>query len=79
MKKKKNKKKNKKQDSVADVNLKQNLSDKNGSSMEIEEKAEAKPVQERSFPNGLVIEELGMGKPDGKRASPGKKVNLSFK
>lgn len=78
VKKKKNKKKNKKQDSAADVNLKQNLSDKNGSSMEIEEKAEAKPVQERSFPNGLVIEELGMGKPDGKRASPGKKVGVHY-
>ena len=28
----------------------------------------------RTFPNGLVIEELSMGKPDGKKAVPGNKV-----
>lgn len=38
----------------------------------VEEKA--KPSQVRTYPNGLVIEELSMGKPDGKRASGGKKV-----
>ena len=35
----------------------------------------SKSLQVRTFPNGLVIEELAMGRPDGKRASPGKKVN----
>lgn len=35
-----------------------------------------KPSQVRTFPNGLVIEELAMGKPDGKKAEPGKQVNL---
>ncbi|KAI7726064.1 hypothetical protein M8C21_009683 [Ambrosia artemisiifolia] len=40
--------------------------------------AEAKPSQVRTFPNGLVIEELQMGKPNGKRATPGKKVSMRY-
>ncbi|CAN0891596.1 Peptidyl-prolyl cis-trans isomerase FKBP53 [Linum grandiflorum] len=32
----------------------------------------------RTFPNGLVIEELAMGKPDGKRASPGNQVSVQY-
>ena len=32
------------------------------------------PRKPRTFPNGLVIEELSMGQPNGKRASPGKTV-----
>ena len=44
---------------------------------EVEEKqSEVKSSQVRTFANGLVIEELQMGKPDGKRASPGKQVSL---
>lgn len=39
---------------------------------------EAKSSQVRSFPNGLVIEEVAMGKPDGKRASPGKQVSVRY-
>lgn len=31
----------------------------------------------KTYPNGLTVEELSMGKPDGKRASPGTKVILS--
>ena len=31
---------------------------------------------EKQSENRLVIEELQMGKPDGKRASPGKQVSL---
>jgi len=42
--------------------------------MAVEEKADIKPSQVRTYPNGLIIEELSMGKPDGKRASGGKKV-----
>ncbi|XP_078447977.1 FK506 BINDING PROTEIN 53 [Wolffia australiana] len=46
-------------------------------SSESKEKAEAarKP---RTFPNGLVIEEVAMGQPDGKRASPGKTVFVHY-
>lgn len=30
--------------------------------------------QERTYPNGLIVEELRMGRPDGKKAAPGKQV-----
>uniref|UniRef100_A0A5B7BEQ9 peptidylprolyl isomerase n=1 Tax=Davidia involucrata TaxID=16924 RepID=A0A5B7BEQ9_DAVIN len=77
-KKKKKKEKSKKQETKANASVEQTVIDKDGSTMEIEEKTEAKPFQVRSFPNGLVIEELAMGKPDGKRASPGKKVSVHY-
>lgn len=32
----------------------------------------------REFPNGLKIEELGMGRPDGKRAEKGKKITMQY-
>ncbi|XP_020241157.1 peptidyl-prolyl cis-trans isomerase FKBP43-like isoform X1 [Asparagus officinalis] len=32
----------------------------------------------RTYPNGLVIEELAMGKPDGQRATKGKKVSVNY-
>ncbi|KAK6926357.1 FKBP-type peptidyl-prolyl cis-trans isomerase domain [Dillenia turbinata] len=77
-KKKKKKKKTKTQDSEADATLSLNVTDKDRSSMEIEEKIESQASKTRTFPNGLVIEELAMGKPDGKRASPGKKVSVRY-
>ncbi|KAK1431575.1 hypothetical protein QVD17_08035 [Tagetes erecta] len=43
-----------------------------------ESATEAKPTQVRTFPNGLVIEELQMGKPNGKRADPGKKISMRY-
>lgn len=70
--KEKKKKKKKKQENSS--NAENSATDKSVSTIEAEEKAEAKPFQVRSFPNGLVIEELSMGKPDGKKAAPGKKV-----
>lgn len=42
-----------------------------------EKTPEAKPSQVRTFPNGLVIEEIQMGKPNGKRADSGKKVSCN--
>ncbi|CAN1267235.1 Peptidyl-prolyl cis-trans isomerase FKBP53, partial [Linum perenne] len=38
----------------------------------------SKPSKVRTFSNGLVIEELAMGKPDGKRASPGNQVSVHY-
>ncbi|XP_020230014.1 peptidyl-prolyl cis-trans isomerase FKBP53 [Cajanus cajan] len=80
-KKKKKKKKTKESEGVAAANQttptaeKQNLStsEKKG-----KKQIETKPSQVRTFPNGLVIEELYMGKPDGKRAAPGKKVSVKY-
>ncbi|XP_057450123.1 peptidyl-prolyl cis-trans isomerase FKBP53 isoform X2 [Lotus japonicus] len=81
--KKKNKKKKKTQESegvatgnqVATPVEKQNLltTEKKG-----KEQSEAKPSHIRTFANGLVIEELSMGKPDGKRATPGQKVSVKY-
>ena len=73
--KKKKKKKKKTQESEGGTNTNQTASTMRN--QEIEEKeSEAKSSQVRTFPNGLVIEEVAMGKPDGKRASPGKQVTL---
>ncbi|XP_023753308.1 peptidyl-prolyl cis-trans isomerase FKBP53 [Lactuca sativa] len=41
-------------------------------------KTETKASQVRTFPNGLVIEEIQMGKPNGKRADPGKKISMRY-
>lgn len=41
-----------------------------------EKENESKPSRVRTFANGLVIEDVAMGKPDGKRASPGNLVLL---
>ncbi|KAF9599123.1 hypothetical protein IFM89_035402, partial [Coptis chinensis] len=50
-----------------------------GSVVEIEDKkAELKATQARNYPNGLVVEEIKMGKPDGKKASPGKTVYVHY-
>uniref|UniRef100_A0A6N2KL49 peptidylprolyl isomerase n=1 Tax=Salix viminalis TaxID=40686 RepID=A0A6N2KL49_SALVM len=80
-KKKKKKKKKKTQDSGA-TTKDQAVSAVGGeakSSLESEEKqSTAKSSQVRTFSNGLVIEELAMGKPDGKRASPGSQVNVQY-
>ncbi|KAK4801878.1 hypothetical protein SAY86_000081 [Trapa natans] len=40
--------------------------------------SEQNPSQVRTFPNGLVVEELEMGKPDGKKAAPGKQVSVHY-
>ncbi|XP_043715713.1 peptidyl-prolyl cis-trans isomerase FKBP53 isoform X2 [Telopea speciosissima] len=83
-KKKKNKNKNKTQESnenakvsevknqEGDMNVKATLVKTQESDMD------GKASKVRTFPNGLVIEELAMGKADGKRASPGKKVSVHY-
>ncbi|CAA2988896.1 peptidyl-prolyl cis-trans isomerase FKBP53 [Olea europaea subsp. europaea] len=76
--KKKKSKQNKIQEIASSMNEDKSLTDKNGSIVEKEEKQEAKSLQVRTYPNGLVIEEVAMGKPDGKRASLGKKVSVYY-
>ncbi|KAF8380429.1 hypothetical protein HHK36_027915 [Tetracentron sinense] len=81
-KKKKKKKKNKTQEPEENANVEESVLEmegNNGSIMEIEDnKSAAKPSQTRTFSNELVVEELAMGKPDGKRASPGQKVSVHY-
>lgn len=36
------------------------------------------PLQTRTFANGMMIQEVEMGKPDGKKASRGKKVSVRY-
>ncbi|XP_018477679.1 peptidyl-prolyl cis-trans isomerase FKBP53 [Raphanus sativus] len=43
-----------------------------------EAKEESKAISSRTYPNGLVVEEIKMGKPDGKKATPGKQVSVSY-
>ncbi|XP_031093853.1 peptidyl-prolyl cis-trans isomerase FKBP53 [Ipomoea triloba] len=76
--KKKKKKNKKKQDSGAAIDVQQSGGKEIKSPMAVEEKADIKPSQVRTYPNGLIIEELSMGKPDGKRASGGKKVSVRY-
>ncbi|KAE8678314.1 FK506-binding protein 4 [Hibiscus syriacus] len=80
---KKKKKKNRKkttQDNQTDANASVSHSgDKGTSTLESEEKPTAsKSSQVRTFPNGFVVQELAMGKPDGKRASRGKQVSVHY-
>ncbi|KZV46739.1 hypothetical protein F511_09966 [Dorcoceras hygrometricum] len=79
-KKKKKEKKKKKQGKEGESTVKadQTLTNEKGSIMEKEENIEIKSSHVRTFSNGLVIEEVAMGKPDGRRASPGEKVSVHY-
>ncbi|CAH8304262.1 unnamed protein product [Eruca vesicaria subsp. sativa] len=39
---------------------------------------ETKVISSRTYPNGLVVEEIKMGKPNSKKATPGKKVSVCY-
>ncbi|RIA04373.1 hypothetical protein BRARA_K01407 [Brassica rapa] len=43
-----------------------------------EAKEESKAISSRTYPNGLVVEEIRMGKPNGKKATPGKQVSVCY-
>ncbi|KAJ8771450.1 hypothetical protein K2173_026627 [Erythroxylum novogranatense] len=79
-KKKKNKKK-KGQDEKGTSKVQTTIAigGKTNSSLESEDqKVSAKFSKVRSYANGLIIEELAMGKPNGKRASPGSQVSVRY-
>ncbi|XWS61037.1 hypothetical protein CRYUN_Cryun07bG0091400 [Craigia yunnanensis] len=79
-KKKKKKKKKTAQENQVGANASVSKSgNKDTSTLKSEEKQTAgRSSQMRTFPNGLVVEELAMGKPDGKRASRGKQVSVHY-
>ncbi|KAJ7970067.1 Peptidylprolyl isomerase [Quillaja saponaria] len=79
-KKKQKKKKNHESEGATELTRTAETTEKqNISTMESGQKqTETESSQIRTFPNGLVIEELSMGKPDGKRASPGKQVSVHY-
>ncbi|KAK9665627.1 hypothetical protein RND81_14G124700 [Saponaria officinalis] len=80
-KKKKNKKKSKieKDETVADVEQNFAEEDKKISKAVTETKqAKDTPAKLKTFANGLIIEDLVMGKPNAKTASRGKKVSVRY-
>ncbi|GMH19707.1 hypothetical protein Nepgr_021548 [Nepenthes gracilis] len=82
MKKKKKKKKGNNKDAERATNEEETISATGNKKVStLEEgmrKTKARSSQVRTFANGLVIEEIEMGKPDGKRASAGKKVSVHY-
>jgi len=78
--KKKKKKKKKKKTQDSGTTKEQAVSAVGGEAKSLlnsdDKQSTTKSSQARTFSNGLVIEELSMGKPDGKRASPGSQVAL---
>ncbi|PIA49976.1 hypothetical protein AQUCO_01300604v1 [Aquilegia coerulea] len=76
--KKKKKKKNKKNKTPESNKSADGEETKKGSVVKIEEKKAEKPTHQRNYSNGLVVEELEMGKPDGEKASPGTKVSVRY-
>ena len=66
-KKKKKKNKKKSQETEEKTNADQTAADVG--------KSNGKSSKVRTFPNGLIIEDVAMGRPDGKRADPGKKAS----
>ncbi|KAL6498784.1 hypothetical protein OROGR_028331 [Orobanche gracilis] len=79
--KKVKKKKNKKtQDGVLGSSLPNTTTD-NQENMFVEfenQTTKEKPIRKRTLSNGLVIEEVAEGPPDGKVATPGKKVKVYY-
>ncbi|KAL2928398.1 Peptidyl-prolyl cis-trans isomerase FKBP53 [Bienertia sinuspersici] len=78
-KKKKKKGKKEKDDELADLKQDADAEDKPISKTDKEAKeSNAKTAKVRAYPNGLVVENIGMGKPNGKRASRGSKVSIHY-
>ncbi|KAF0890273.1 hypothetical protein E2562_002687 [Oryza meyeriana var. granulata] len=81
---KKKKNKNKKtQEKNASENQTPKTQKKNASGNQMptdltESESKKQPLQTRTFGNGMIIQEIAMGKPDGKKASPGKKVSVKY-
>ncbi|XP_020692440.1 peptidyl-prolyl cis-trans isomerase FKBP53 isoform X1 [Dendrobium catenatum] len=75
-KKKKSKKKNKDSDIKHEALAKEKADLAVNGVDELKQGSQA--IKTRTFPNGLIVEEVSMGKPDGKKASPGKKVSVRY-
>lgn len=76
VKKKKNKKKNKAQES--DASASKEVAEKKAPTVVTEAKKEKKRSQVRTFDNGMVIEELELGKAVAKKADNGSKVSMRY-
>ncbi|THU57833.1 hypothetical protein C4D60_Mb03t07730 [Musa balbisiana] len=74
----KKKKKKKKKKTKKDKSHDKDSTSKEESLNPLEAEHKAEPQKTRTFSNGLRIEELSMGKPDGKKASPGSRVSVNY-
>lgn len=59
-------------------NKKKKAQDINKSETGLVESDSKEPFQTRTFANGMIIQEVAMGKPDGKKATSGKKVSVRY-
>ncbi|XP_021725322.1 peptidyl-prolyl cis-trans isomerase FKBP53-like [Chenopodium quinoa] len=77
--KKKKKGKTEKSEEVSKIEQDANAEPKQISKTDkVVKQSKEKPARVKTFPNGLVIEDVAMGKPDGKRASRGSKVSVYY-
>ncbi|XP_002991761.2 peptidyl-prolyl cis-trans isomerase FKBP53 [Selaginella moellendorffii] len=71
-------KKNKKKKGKKAANQEEGVPEGNGDGKLQEKKARKKDKAAKKFPNGLEVQDLALGKPDGKQAKPGKKVLINY-
>lgn len=74
------KKKSKKNegDGSSDIFMPKMTDNKENTTIKYEHQTANAPIQERALSNGLIIEEVAHGPPDGKVAAPGKKVKIYY-
>ncbi|XP_073150780.1 peptidyl-prolyl cis-trans isomerase FKBP43-like isoform X3 [Henckelia pumila] len=65
-------------DGGSDVFTSKMTDNKENTTMKYEHQTAMAPIQERALSNGLIIEEVAHGPPDGKVAAPGKKVKIYY-
>ncbi|CAN1842665.1 Peptidyl-prolyl cis-trans isomerase FKBP53 [Linum perenne] len=75
--KKQKKKKNKKVETTVETTPAKKADEAKKSSTD-EKQSPSKYSKERKFPSGLVVEDLALGKPNGKKASPGSQVSVRY-
>ncbi|CAN1265218.1 Peptidyl-prolyl cis-trans isomerase FKBP53 [Linum perenne] len=75
--KKQKKKKNKKVETTIETAPAKKADEAKKSSID-EKQSPSKYSKERKFPSGLVVEDLALGKPNAKKASPGSQVSVRY-
>ncbi|KAK8947637.1 Peptidyl-prolyl cis-trans isomerase FKBP53 [Platanthera guangdongensis] len=75
---KKKSKKNKKKNSDSDINHVTSAKEKADLIDGVDSQHGSQSNKTRTYPNGLIVEEVSMGNPEGKKATPGKKVSMHY-
>ncbi|KAK8934255.1 Peptidyl-prolyl cis-trans isomerase FKBP53 [Platanthera zijinensis] len=71
-------KKNKKKSCDSDMNHVTSVKEKADLIDGVDSQPGSQSNKTRTYPNGLMVEEVSMGKPEGKKATPGKKVSMHY-